>query len=67
VDQIQGLTDKGFFRTPRGLSDIRDRLREMGHLYPLTTLSSAMLIQVRRRALRRTKDAKADNRWKYSQ
>jgi hypothetical protein len=67
VDHIDDLVAKGFFRNPRGLSDVRDKLREMGHVYPLTTLSPAMLTQVRRRVLRRTKDPKAGNRWKYVQ
>jgi len=67
VDHIEGLIDKNFFRTPRGLSEVRDKLREIGHVYPLTTLSPAMLTQVRRRALRRMKDPKAGNRWKYAQ
>jgi tRNA C32,U32 (ribose-2'-O)-methylase TrmJ len=67
VDHLESLIDKKFFQTPRGLSDVRDKLREMGHHYPLTTLSPAMLNKVRQRALRRMKDAKSGNRWKYVQ
>lgn len=67
VDLIENLIEKSFFRTPRGLSEVRDKLREIGHSYPLTTLSPAMLTQVRRRALRRMRDPKAGNRWKYAQ
>lgn len=67
VDHIEELIDKNFFKTPRGLSEIRDKLREMGHVYPLTTLSPIMLRQVRSRNLRRLKESKTGNKWKYAQ
>lgn len=67
VDHIEELIDKNFFKTPRGLSEIRDKLTEMGHAYPLTTLSPIMLRQVRARHLRRIKESKTGNRWKYTQ
>jgi len=67
VDHIEELINKGFFKTPRGLGEIRDKLREMGHAYPLTTLSPAMLRKVRSRDLRRLRESKAGNKWKYTQ
>src|SRR2546427_9173044 len=53
VELIASLIDSGFFKKPRSLGDIKRALEEMGHHYPVTTLSTAMLRQVRRRSLRR--------------
>src|SRR5437588_12004066 len=52
VDLIASLIDGGFFKTPRDLAGVRSALGQMGHHYPITTLSGAMLRLVRRRELR---------------
>jgi hypothetical protein len=59
---LHGLIDDGFFKTPKDLSSVKRVLEEQGHFYPTTTLSPLMLRLVRRKTLRRIKDAK---RWTY--
>jgi superfamily II DNA/RNA helicase len=54
-DLIDTLKSEEFFRTPRGLSDVQKKLAELGHHYPVTTLSGAMQVQSRTRNLRRFK------------
>ncbi len=63
VDLVDLLMDGGFFKTPRDLAAVRSALAQMGHHYPITTLSGAMLRKVRRRELRRLKQ---DKRWMYT-
>ena len=60
---VASLIDGGFFRKPKDLGAVKAALQEMGHLYPVTTLSPVMLRLVRRRELRRIKDKK---RWLYT-
>jgi hypothetical protein len=62
VGLISELIDGGFFKKPRELGAIRLALQEQGHFYPVTTLSPALLRLVRKKELRRIKDAK---RWLY--
>ena len=52
---IEHLKAEEFFKTPRGLADVRNKLAEIGHHYPVTTLSGAMQSQTRSRSLRRFK------------
>lgn len=63
VDLIETLIDGKFFSKPKELGAIKARLEELGHHYPVTTLSGAMLRQIRKRNLRRIKQ---DNRWFYT-
>lgn len=63
VDLISSLIDGGFFKKPKDLAAIKAALAEMGHVYPMTTLSPAMLRAVRKRLLRRIKENK---RWLYT-
>jgi hypothetical protein len=64
VDLIVNLIDGGFFKKkPKDLAAVKAALEEMGHHYPVTTLSGAMLRQVRKRNLRRLKQ---DKRWMYT-
>jgi hypothetical protein len=63
VDLIDSLIDGGFFKTPRDLAAVISALAEMGHHYPVTTLSGAMLRKVRNHSLRRLKQNK---RWVYT-
>jgi hypothetical protein len=62
VDLIDQLIADDFFKKPRDLAGVKTALAEMGHPWPVTSLSGAMLGQVRRRNLRRLKDRK---RWVY--
>lgn len=62
VDLIASLIDSGFFKKPKSLGSIKAALEEMGHHYPVTSLSAVMLRQVRRRALRRIREKKL---WLY--
>lgn len=52
---IVALKSEEFFKAPKGLSDIQAKLAELGHHYPLTTLSGAMQTQCKNRNLRRFK------------
>jgi hypothetical protein len=62
-DLIASLKDGGFFKKPRDLASVKSALAEMGHHYPVTTLSPVMLRQVRRRNLRRIREK---GRWLYT-
>lgn len=64
VDLIASLVDGGFFKSKRNLGDVKNALAELGHHYPLTTLSGVMLRQVRKRNIRRIRE---DKRWVYVQ
>lgn len=61
-DLIESMVDGGFFKKPHDLAGIKGALAEMGHHYPVTTLSPVMLRLVRRRSLRRIREQK---RWMY--
>jgi superfamily II DNA/RNA helicase len=61
---IEALRNEDFFRQPKGLGATREKLAEMGHHYPLTTLSGAMQTEARTRRLRRFKQ---DGRYVYVQ
>jgi hypothetical protein len=56
------LRDEGFFSTKRTLGELRTKLEEGGHIYPLTSLSPVVTRLVRKRELRRIKE---DRKWKY--
>jgi len=62
-DLIASLKDGGFFKKPKELASVKSALEEMGHHYPVTTLSPVMLRQVRRRNLRRIREK---GRWLYT-
>jgi hypothetical protein len=54
-DLVAILKGENFFKSPKGLGEIRKKLADMGHHYPLTTLSGAMQTQAKKRNLRRFK------------
>lgn len=62
TDLILTLADGGFFKTPKDLAAIKEGLAEIGHIYPIQTLSSLVFKMVRRRYLRRIKE---EGRWVY--
>lgn len=63
MNLVNSLIDGGFFTKPKDLASIKIALQEMGHHYPVTSLSPTLLRLVRRRQLRRIKDKK---RWLYT-
>jgi hypothetical protein len=60
---IGSLIDGNFFRKPKDLAAVKVALEEMGHFYPVTTLSPILLRLVRKHQLRRIKEK---NRWFYA-
>lgn len=54
-DLVEALKEEDFFKSPKGLGEIRKKLADLGHHYPLTTLSGAMQKQAKNRNLRRFK------------
>lgn len=52
---VDELKTEGFFKKTKTLGDIKKRLGELGHHYPLTTLSGAMQGEAKKRRLRRFK------------
>jgi hypothetical protein len=54
-DLIETMKREDFFKSPRGLGEVRQGLADMGHHYPVTTLSGAMQKLAKRRQLRRFK------------
>ncbi len=62
VNLVSSLIDGGFFKKQKDLSEVKHALEELGHVYPVTSLSPTLLRLVRRKQLRRVKDKK---RWLY--
>lgn len=63
INLISSLIDGGFFKKPKDLGAVKVALEEIGHYYPVTSLSPALLRLVRRHQLRRLRDKK---RWLYT-
>lgn len=61
---LDELVGEQFFKKPKGIGDVRTRLGDLGHHYPLTSLSGPLMHYVRKRRLRRFKDGA---KYKYSQ
>lgn len=53
---VDELKTAGFFKKPKTLGDVKTRLADMGHSYPLTGLSGPMRREVRKKRLRRFKE-----------
>jgi len=62
-DSLLLLMDEGFFKKPKDLTAVKTALAGRGHVYPVTTISPALLRLVQRRYLRRIKQ---DKRWFYT-
>ena len=62
---LSTLIDGGFFRKPKDLAAVKIALEEMGHYFPVTTLSPTLLRLIRRHQLRRLRDKKG-KRWLYT-
>jgi hypothetical protein len=63
INLIGTLIDGGFFKKPKDLASVKTALEELGHHYPITSLSPTLLRLVRKRQLRRLRDKK---RWVYT-
>ncbi len=56
MGHIRQLKSEGFFGTKRTLGSIQERLEELGHIYPQTSLSPALIKLTKKRELRRLKE-----------
>lgn len=61
-DMILELREEGFFAKPKSLVEIKNALSEKGRIYDVTTLSTQVIRQVRKRNLGRLKQ---DKKWMY--
>ena len=60
---ILRLKADGFFKGQRrAIKEVQDGLEAQGHIYPVTTLSGALLALVKKRELGRVKE---DGAWRY--
>lgn len=59
---LTALATEGDFKTRRTIANIRDKLEERGHIYPVTTISPALTRLTRSHVLRRLKD---NGSWVY--
>jgi hypothetical protein len=61
---VLDLKTEGYFTGQRrGLNDVQGALEGKGHIFPVTTLSPAMIRLVRSKELRRLKE---DGKWMYT-
>ena len=61
---VAELKQEVFFKKPKTLGEIQERLADLGHHYPLTSLSGRMQEQCKKRNLRRFKK---DKKYVYAQ
>lgn len=62
VEYIRSLIADGFFADKRALGDVRTALEARGHIYPVTSLSPALVRLVRSGEVRRIKE---NAHWRY--
>lgn len=62
TEYIRELKAGNFFRAKRTIAEVRDKLEEGAHIYPVTSLSAPLYRLVKQRELRRLKEGGA---WKY--
>ena len=63
-DLLDELIGEQFFKKPKGLGDLKKQLANLGHHYPLTSLSGPLQGYVKKRKLRRFMD---DGKYVYAQ
>jgi len=51
----EDLREEGFFKKPKTLGEIKSKLADLGHTYPITGLSGPMQREVKSKRLRRFK------------
>lgn len=61
-DMILELKEEGFLDKPKSLIEIKNALEEKGRIYEVTTLSTQVIRQVRKRNIGRVKK---DKKWMY--
>jgi hypothetical protein len=59
---VREMIAENFFGEPRSLADVKRRLADLGHIYPLTHLSTPMRRLVRSKELRRLRQGR---NWVY--
>jgi len=64
IGALTTLTEEGFFDTPKDISTIMEKLKEIGRYYPQTTVSMNLLNLTKRRVFNRLKDKSTKN-WLY--
>jgi hypothetical protein len=64
IDYIRDLIVEDFFASKRGLGEIKAKLDEQAHFYPVTSLSPTLVRLVRKRELRRIKED-GTGTWQY--
>jgi len=62
IGRIREIIKDDFFKEQKDLKEIRKELEQKGHIYPVTSLSPALIRLVRSRELRRIKRNKI---WTY--
>lgn len=61
---IQMITEEGFFDTPKEISAVLERLKEIGHYHKPTAIAMNLLNLTKRRTLNRFKN-KENKNWEY--
>lgn len=64
---IHSLVQDGFFKEPKAISEIQNKLQVEGIKKPITSLSSPLLFLTRKKVLARTKPADGKGPYKYQQ
>jgi hypothetical protein len=62
ADYLRDLIRDDFFKSKREIGDVKDKLEEQAHIYPVTTLSPALFRLVKAKELRRIKE---EGQWRY--
>ena len=64
---IYGLVQDGFFKVPKSISEIQNKLQLEGIKKPTTALSGPLLTLIRKKVLERAKSADGKGTYKYQQ
>ena|ERR1022692_1304982 len=64
---IYGLVQDGFFKAPKAISEIQNKLQLEGIKKPTTALSGPLLTLIRKKVLERAKSADGKGTYKYRQ
>jgi hypothetical protein len=64
---IYGLVQEGFFKAPKAISEIQNKLQLEGIKKPTTALSGPLLTLIRKKVLERAKSADGKGTYKYQQ
>ncbi|MGD0208073.1 MAG: hypothetical protein ABSC89_10745 [Verrucomicrobiota bacterium] len=65
--EIYNLIQEGFFKEPKAISEIQNKLRLEGIKKPTTSLMSPLLLLIRKKALIRSKPAEGKGPFRYHQ